>query len=219
MDDTYNSSLRSRSQKLRITFPDGTIICFTSCKKTYVETLKKIGMVKLQTIDLEIGHLPIFSRVIYPKYKDYMEPIADGWYVNTQSDTPQKYLQLSAINNKLGLGLSIEVGNDFVLEKASKTSKKLNILQVTFDDGTEIGEETPLDTFLQCIWHIGIDVIKSKNIEVAGKPFISLFKQYNNQIQIDTNIWAYVPGSTKDKVKLLKVIGAMTTRRMDIFFA
>lgn len=218
MNNTGNISLRSRSQKLRISFPDGTIICYSSVKKTYVEALKKIGMDKLQTVDLEIGHLPIFSREIYPKYKVYMEQICDGWYVNTQSDTPQKYIQLTAINNKLELGLSIEVGDDFVCEKSIAKSKNSNILQVTFDDGTVIGEETPLDTFLQCIWHIGIDVIKSKNIEVSGKPFISLYKQYNNHIQVDTNKWAYIPGQTKDKIKLLKVIGAMTNRRMDILF-
>ena len=37
-----------------------------------------------------------------------------------------------------------------------------------------------------------------------------------NQIQIDSDKWIIVPNSTKEKVKLLRVIGAMLHIKMDI---
>ena len=37
-----------------------------------------------------------------------------------------------------------------------------------------------------------------------------------NQVQIDSNRWIIVPNTTKEKVRLLRVIGAMLHVKMDI---
>ena len=65
------TGIRSRSQKklIKVTFADGTTICYSSATTTFVEALRKIGVDKLQAIDLEIGHLPMISREKYKKYE------------------------------------------------------------------------------------------------------------------------------------------------------
>ena len=220
MNMTENTKMRRRSvpQKLRVSFPDGTIFCYTSVKETFVQSLIKIGTNNLQKIDLEIGHLPIFSKDIYPKYKKWMEPIGDGWYVNTQSDTDQKYRQLYTISQQLGINLTIDMSADLKGEKVSRGTRNLTVLEVTFEDNTVIAEENTTDTFIQCIWKIGIKEIQRKNIMHGGNPLITNSQKFKGQVQIDADKWLIVPGLIKDKVKLLKVIGAMLNIKMDIFF-
>ena len=214
------SKLRQRSvaKKLRVCFPDGTVICYSSVKETFVQTLMKIGTDKLQQINLEIGHLSIFSKEIYPKYKKWMEPLGNGWYVNTQSDTDQKYRQLYTIGQQLGLDLQIDMSADIKGERVHRGTKNIAVLEVTFEDGTVIAEENPADTFMQCIWKIGIEDIQRKNIQHGGNPLITNSLQFRGQVQIDVDKWLIIPGPTKMKVKVLKVIGAMLNVKMEIFF-
>lgn len=91
-------------------------------------------------------------------------------------------------------------------------------MQITFPDGTVIGEENTTETFMQCVWKIGIEKVRQLNLLHGGKPLITHNKQYNNQIQIDSNKWLLVPSATKDKVKLLKVMNIMLHLNMDILF-
>ena len=209
---------RAKPKKLRVSFPDGTILCYTSVKETFVKALTKIGVEKLQNIKMEIGHLPIFSKEIYPQFKDWMEPIGDGWYVNTQSDTDQKYRQLYIIFKQLGIDATIDISSDFKGEKVNRGSKNFSALEVTFEDGTVIAESNTTDTFIQCVWKIGINEIQQKNISYANKPLITNTKLYRGQIQVDSNKWLVIPSATKDKVKVLKVISIMLNVKLEIFF-
>lgn len=202
---------RSASKKLRVKFPDGTIICYTSSKQTFLETLRKIGGEKLGKVTLESGHLPLFTKTIYPLYERYMEPVGDGWYIKNGpgSDSNIKYAQLMSINKQLNLGLEIDLSNNFKGNSVPRGSKGICVLQVEFPDGTIIGEKNAAETFIQCIWNIGIENVRKLNLKYGGKDLIAFSKLYNNQVQIDTNKWLVVPSLLKDKVKLLNVIGAM----------
>lgn len=210
---------RASSKKLRVIFPDGDIICYSSAKKTFVETLKRVDVEKLKRIDLTLCHLPLLTQGLSEAYKPlakYMEPLGNGWFVNLQSDSEGKYRQLCIINDALSLGLTIDLSADFKGERVSRGPKSLRIIQVTFPDGTIIGETNTLETFVQVVWHIGIDAIRSKELEYGGKPLITTSKLYNGQVQVDTDRWLTVPNTPKDKVKVLKVIGAMMRINLEI---
>lgn len=200
---------RKKLKKIRVIFPDGTVFCYSSVKQTFLETLKKIGPEKLSKVNLEVCHLPAFSQQVYSLYKDFMEPIGGGWYVNTQGDTRVRYAQLVSINKQLGLGLTIDLSEDFVGAKVARGSRGLTLLEVTFPDNTVIGEESTTDTFLQCIWHLGIENVRKLNLKQGGKDLITMHNEYKGQVQVDQNRWLFVPGAIKDKVKILRVIGAM----------
>ena len=153
-------SLRRKKKLLRVIFPSEEPICYNNATTTFIEALKRIGVKRFPEIPLKIGHLPMITKEEYPKYKGYMKPIMDGWFVNTQSDTEQKFLQLRSINDLFDLGLIIEIGTNFEITgkpiNKQKKSAKDNLL-VQFPDGEFIAEENPVDTFLQSIWKIGID--------------------------------------------------------------
>lgn len=210
---------RAKKKYLRVTFPSGKVICYKNATSTMIATLNKIGEDKFPLIKLELCHLPLLSREIYPKYKKDMKPICGGWYLNAQSNSDSKFLQLKAINDQLELGLKIELGDDFETqeepekEKRSKTKDKLLI---KMPDGEYIANDSALETFLETVWQLGIDEIRKKELSWGGNPLITRTKIANNQVQVDSDRWIIVPNTTRDKVKLLRVIGAMLHVKMEI---
>lgn len=210
---------RAKRKLIRVTFPDGKVICYKSATDTMVATLQKLGQDVLEAINLEMCHLPLLSKEIYPKYKEWMKPVDGGWYVNTQSNSDSKFLQLKAINSQLDLGLVIELDADFEAQdnpNRERYSKSKDKLLVKFPDGQYFANSCALDTFLEVVWQIGIEEIKKKDLSWGGNPLITTSKMFNNQVQVDSQRWLTVPNMTKDKIKLLRVIGAMLHIKMEI---
>lgn len=209
---------RAKSKKLRVRFPDGVEYCYSSSKETFIKTLRKIGGAKLSRVKLEVCHLPMFSKEVYERYQDFMEPIGDGWYVNTQGDSYTKFMQLKVINEQLNLGLMIDLSEDFVGKRVARGAKGMCVFEVTFPDHTVIGEENTGETFMQCIWHLGIDDVRRLHLQHSGKELITSYKMYKEQVQVDVDRWLVVPPSLKDKVKILRVISVMLHIKMDITY-
>lgn len=210
---------RARRKLLRVTFPNGKVLCYKSTTDTMTATMQELGDDVIANIKLQSCHLPLLSKEIYPKYKEWMKPVCNGWYLNTQSNSDTKFLQLNAINEQLSLGLKIELGEGFVAQdnpnKEKRTRTKGEIL-VKLPDGQCFANNSITNTFLEVIREIGIDKIKQKELTWYGKPLITTTKMFNGQVQIDNERWIIVPNTTKDKVKLLRVIGAMVRINMEI---
>lgn len=210
---------RAKKKLIRVTFPNGKVICYKSATDTMVATLQELGDDIISEINMELCHLPLLSKEVYPKYKEWMKPVCDGWYINTQSNSDSKFLQLKAINEQLTLGLTIELGDDFEAQEnpnKEKRSKSRDKLLVRFPDGQYFANNSTLDTFLEVVWEIGIDEIKRKELSWGGNPLVTSSKMFNNQVQVDEQRWIIVPNTTKDKIKLLRVIGAMFHLNMEI---
>ena len=204
---------------LRVTFPDGKVLCYKSATMTFVEALQMISTDKLSEVKLESYHLPLISQEIYPRFKEWMKPIKDGWYVNVQSDSNQKYMQLVSITQQLGLDWKIEVGADFTPsdDKVPQRKKReAQRLMVKFPDGTTICEANPVDTFRRAIEKIGIETLMRKGVQYSGKPLITLTKQYNGQIEVGEKQWMMIPPQTKDKLKTLKIISATLRLNLEV---
>lgn len=210
---------RARRKLLRVTFPNGKVLCYKSTTDTMIATMQEFGDDVIANIKLQSCHLPLLSKEIYPKYKEWIKPVCNGWYLNTQSNSDTKFLQLNAINEQLSLGLKIELGEDFIAQdnpnKEKRTRTKGEIL-VKLPDGQCFANNSITNTFLELIREIGIDKIKQKELTWCGKPLITTSKMFNGQVQIDNERWIVVPNTTKDKVKLLRVIGAMLRINIEI---
>lgn len=210
---------RAKKKLLRVTFPSGKVICYKSTTDTMVAVLQELGEDVISKIELKLCHLPIVSKEIYPKYRKWMKPICDGWYINTQSNSDSKFLELKSINDQLSLNLKLELGADLDAEDKpdkEKRTKSKDKLLVKFPDGQYFANNSTLDTFLEVVWEIGIDNIKRKDLSWGGNPLITTSKMFNNQVQVDSQRWIIVPNSTRDKIKLLRVIGAMLHINMEI---
>lgn len=214
-------NLRQRATKklLRVTMPDGTVICHKSATMTMIDALVAIGSENFHKITTENCHLPLLSKEIYPRYKDYMKPVCDGWYINAQSDTGQKYMQLTSIKSQLGIAMEVEMGTGFITSDAKvvqKSKKKDDKLLVRFPNGEYAAGENPIDTLIDAIWQIGPDNIRRKELTFKDKPIITLSKQYNGQVQVGQNLWLTVPIQTKDKYKMLRIIDVMMKLGLEI---
>lgn len=210
---------RAKKKLIRVTFPNGKVICYKSATDTMVAVLQELGEMIFSKIQLELCHLPLVSREIYPKYRKWMKPICDGWYINTQSNSDSKFLELKAISEQLSLNLTIELGDDFEADEnpnKEKRTKSKDKLLVKFPDGRYFANNSTFDTFLEVIWEIGIDNIRRKELSWGGNPLVTTSKMFNSQVQVDNQRWIIVPNTTKDKVKLLRVIGAMLHINMEI---
>ena len=217
MDDKLR--LRASKKLLRVTMPDGKVICHKSATMTFIEALICIGPEHFEKITTENCHLPLLSKEIYPRYKDWMKLVTDGWYVNTQSDTSQKYMQLISIKTQLGLQMEVEIGTDFITsdEKiVQKSKKKDDMLLVKFPNGYYSAGENPIDTLIDAIWQIGPENIRRKELTYKGKPIITLSKQYNGQVQVGHNLWLTIPNQTKEKYQMLRIIDAMMRLGLEV---
>lgn len=215
-----DENLRQRATKklLRVTLPDGRVICHKSATMTFVDALAGLDSECFSSIKTENCHLPLLSKEIYPRFKDWMKPVVDGWYVNTQSDTQQKYMQLISIKTQLGINMEVEIGTNFVTSDAKvvQKSKTKDKLLVKFPNGEYAAGDNPIDTLIDAIWQIGPENIKRKELEFANKPIITSSKQFNGQVQVGNNMWLQVPNQTKDKYKMLRIIDAMMRLGLEI---
>ena len=210
---------RALRRLLRVTFPDGKVLCYKSATMTFVEALQMIETDKLGKVKLESCHLPLISQEVYPRFKDWMKPLGNGWYVNVQSDSDQKYMQLVSIVQQLGLDWKIEVGSNFTPsgDKVPQRKKReAQRLMVKFPDGTIICDANPVDTFRRTIEKIGAETLMRKGILYSGKPLITPMKQYNGQIEIGEKRWLMIPPQTKDKLKTLIIISATLHLNLEV---
>ena len=218
MEDSIKRT-RAKKKLIKVTFPSGKSFCYNNATTTMAAVLSEIGVERFPEIKLELCHLPLLSQEVYPRLEKWMKPVCDGWYFNAQSDSDQKYMQLRIISEQLSLGLTIEIGTELETEESPKVVHKKcqkDKLLVRFPDGDFVAGESVLDTFLETVWKLGVEDIKRKNLTWGNKPLITNSKVVNSQIQVDERSWIIVPGLTKDKVKLLRVIAAMLHINLEI---
>lgn len=202
---------RGYSQKklLRVTFPDGTVLCYKNVTMTFVEALRKIGVDKLQNVHLDIYKRPIITREIYDGFEADIKPLDNGWYVFACGDSTEKYLRLTTIINQLQVeGITVEIGTDFEtsnIKGFSKARKKVGGLLIQFADGEFVGGESPKDSYIQALTKIGLDTICYKGFEDRGEELVTRYNKYKGQVQSGGK-WITVPGQTKDKIRALERI-------------
>lgn len=202
---------RGYSQKklLRVTFPDGTVLCYKNVTMTFVEALRKIGVDKLQNVHLDIYKRPIITREIYEGFEADIKPLDNGWYVFACGDSTEKYLRLTTIINQLQVeGITVEIGTDFEtsnIKGFSKARKKVGGLLIQFADGEFVGGESPKDSYIQALTKIGLDTIFYKGFEDRGEELVTRYNKYKGQVQSGGK-WITVPGQTKDKIRALERI-------------
>ena len=92
--------------KIRVTFPNGTVIYDNQVAQTLIKVIQKIGFRKVQSLNLFM----FGSNNMVSQQKPGAEwtDVGHGFFVCTQSSTSKKLNQLNEINDRLGLGLKIE---------------------------------------------------------------------------------------------------------------
>lgn len=209
-EDENEIKKRPRSQKkiLRVSFPDETVFCYKNATVTFVEALRKIGADKVAALNMEWRHNSLCSKEPIPGYENYMKPLDNGWLINTQSDTAEKYLIIKSITSKLGIDCKVELGEDFETSKTKgfvKERQRVGGLLIQFADGEFVGGGSPKESYIQAVNKIGVDTICYRGFEDRGLELVTRYNKYKGQVQSGDK-WITIPGQTKDKISALQRI-------------
>lgn len=206
---------KTKPLKIRVTFPSGKIICYTIVERTFIETLKEIGSERFPDIQIKIGKNPLVAKEKIAKYGESMKPVVDGWYVNTQSDTRQKYMQLIAIKNQLNLDINIEIGNDFQAVKSKDVKYRRRDLRIkATSDKWEISLK-PEDTYIAVLKQIGFDRLAVSPVRLDDMKIVTPTKQYQSQRMVG-NYWVTFPRYTRHIIKWLRTIILITKSNIKV---
>ncbi|MBR6979824.1 MAG: hypothetical protein IKH88_08320 [Prevotella sp.] len=107
---TVTARSKQKMGVIKVTFPDGKVICHQTVADTLVDVVKKIGPKEVQSVGIRMNGQNLVSSKLFDRfeYRRAQKPVGYGLYVNTLSPTGLKYDQLQRINNLLHLGLKIE---------------------------------------------------------------------------------------------------------------
>jgi superfamily II DNA or RNA helicase len=102
-------STRRGSQQLKVTFGDGTVICCSKAKDTYLGTLEKIGIDRIRDFKMSINNRPFFDSMPHPKYPTQSYQLSSGDWVNTNIGNEKKVAILNEIAAQYSLDFHAEL--------------------------------------------------------------------------------------------------------------
>lgn len=218
MENVINAnkkSIRSKPLKIRVTFPNGKVICHSTVLHTFIETLKAIGSENFDKISLEVGGLPLISKTKYQTYGNGMRLINDGWFVNIQSDTEQKYMQLKSIQQQLNLDLKIELGRNFETTRfnSGRTRKTTNLVTII---NNELIVEDPITVYITVLKYIGLEKLKESPIRISNQKIVTPINLYDGQLEVEQKQWITLPPQpySRSVIKWLQIILSVTQTKL-----
>ncbi len=106
-DKTITSSPKSAWTGLMVTFPDGKVINNRYAYETLIEVVEKIGIKKVESLELKHVGLDFISKTKDDFYNQH--ELKGGYLILTHTATIKKKQQLEEISERLNLGLKVEV--------------------------------------------------------------------------------------------------------------
>ncbi len=97
-------------RKIKVTFPDGTVIHEGTGAGTFVKTVRRIGAEKIQPLGIPYPpskKIPLISKQILGRESNWRD-VGLGFYVNVDLNKYAMFELLKEINDGLGLGLRVE---------------------------------------------------------------------------------------------------------------
>ena len=100
-------------QQLRVTFPDGGVVCEGSAILTLVKAIEKIGSKKVKQLGILSRGVPLVTDekpdAASNRYAKSYRETGDGHYVLSYSGTPEKVGFLNQIATRLNVTLKVEI--------------------------------------------------------------------------------------------------------------
>lgn len=96
---------KAAAKVLRVTFPDGRVICHSKAAETLFDVVEYIGFERVEQLQWSVSSQPFVSREPYPRGQKEK----DGWYVTTHSNTESKKRQIERLSELFGLDLIVEM--------------------------------------------------------------------------------------------------------------
>lgn len=105
-------STRSKKEKtIRVTFPTGKVVAHPKQLDTLIAVVEYAGPMQVQTLDIVVQGDNMIRDTILPteKVPRGLKQLSTGQYLQTASNIDMKIRQIETINNRLHLGLKVEI--------------------------------------------------------------------------------------------------------------
>ena len=96
---------KAAAKVLRVTLPDGRVICHSKAAETLAEAVDYIGFERVESLNWIVFGQPFVSKRRYP----HGQQERNGWYVTTHSNTEYKKRQIERLSELFGLNLVVEM--------------------------------------------------------------------------------------------------------------
>lgn len=96
---------KAAPQTLKVTLPDGRVICYDKAAQTLADVVEYIGFERVESLNWSVSSQPFVSRERYPRNQQEK----DGWYVTSHSSTSYKKQQIEKLSELFGLSLNVEI--------------------------------------------------------------------------------------------------------------
>ena len=164
---------KTKAVILQVTFPDGRIIKHRRASLTYIETIQALGPKDVHDINIRHAGVNIVADHPDEKYKDCQHKIMGGWYIMTNTSTPQKMADLKTIAEQLEEDIKIElVPIEKVPHRSKNSSKGRQKIRLVFPDGRTIQPNKVADAIFEVVKFAGMERVFDLNIDVGGMNMI-----------------------------------------------
>ena len=191
-------------KRLRVKFNDGTEICRQDrVTDTYIDCLDKIGLSTINSLGISARDRSFVNLVSETTDgRNYSE--VNGWFVYRKIDIKKMRDNLTAISNRLGLNLKIDIF------ETGDTFRPKSTLRI-FLDGEEITRNNGARSFAEAIHRIGETQVEKLGLEVAGHKLVSrVGGEHYTPTGSGFYVWTKTP--TQQKANLLTKIAESTGR-------
>ena len=96
---------------LRVTFPDGTVICQNTAIDTMIAVLRKVGLERIPQVGITRNGYNLVGKVKRPTVPNRIwQHECDGWYIYSNMSNDKKAADLQRVSDYYNLSLKIEKG-------------------------------------------------------------------------------------------------------------
>lgn len=104
-------TIKNHTKGLKVTFPDGTIVCHKTAIETEIDVFRRIGFERVSKVGLMKAGWPVVGRKQRPIENGHVwQHQASGWFIYSNTSNSQKKADLQAVSDYYDLGLIIESG-------------------------------------------------------------------------------------------------------------
>lgn len=215
--EKQQESVEKKTKKgFSVTFEDGTVIHESTSVGTFIKSLQKIGLKRINE-----GQCPEHTKykVVDTREKPGKSSVqkkieVEGspvYYIYTSLKDEQKIDDLYKISSFFGLDLKIE---EYEPAKAPKTK-----LRVTFpDENLVIEENTASDTFIAAIEHMDLWYVMITGIVLHAEPIVSrkMSERYPKESAPRNGFFVTYHGKTDEKKKRLEEIAERLEKQIKV---
>lgn len=175
-DNSSSEHQKSKTEILRVEFPDGRVIQHKKVVNTFVEVIENNFPDLIHELDIQHAGINLVTKERSEQYASSQREIVDGWYVFTNISTRKKREDLLRISNELDLGLKIDIvsiatGKIVELDNEVNTSSRQKI-RVIFPNGKTIQPKKVLDALVEVVQYAGPERVYNLNIVVCASNLV-----------------------------------------------